>query len=437
MADVRVAHLWRIPHQTVSLAECPTPRRGGRRRRARAARAPPPPRTRPRLPPPPHPHPPGSPAARASPPPSPPLPPLLAPRSHLEELGIGRPSTYATIMRSPQERGHCTMVARTFRPHQRGELVTALLTCDELAAYVDTTFTATLEARLDAFAGDGAAATFLGDFAEFQPAVAAVADRDTIEPATRSPRSALRALPLAPARGRGGTDAAAADGGGDAAAPDAPAAARPGRAPELRRRVMAPASRYGSFVGCTEYPTCGWTTAARAGRHGQRGLPHGSGRRRRGEADAAAEPSLAGKRLEVSVRDGPIGWYAARRQRHARARAARAAARRHDEGGAAARQLARRGRRRPAARPTSRRGCSRRPTCGRWCRTSASASPTASGPPTSRWIWRGGCSRCRRGWGRTRGAAPTSSFTSAASARTFGWRCRPRARPSEPRPGRG
>ena len=46
-------------------------------------------------------------------------------RSHLESLGIGRPSTYATIIRSLQERGYCSMVSKTLRPQQRGQLVSA------------------------------------------------------------------------------------------------------------------------------------------------------------------------------------------------------------------------------------------------------------------------------------------------------------------------
>jgi hypothetical protein len=42
------------------------------------------------------------------------------------------------------------MVSKTLRPQQRGELVTALLTTDHLEPYVQTGFTARLEAELDA-----------------------------------------------------------------------------------------------------------------------------------------------------------------------------------------------------------------------------------------------------------------------------------------------
>ena len=73
-----------------------------------------------------------------------------ASRSHLEALGIGRPSTYATIIKSLQDRGYCSMVSKTLRPQQRGQLVTALLTSESLEQYVHTDFTARLEAELDA-----------------------------------------------------------------------------------------------------------------------------------------------------------------------------------------------------------------------------------------------------------------------------------------------
>lgn len=63
---------------------------------------------------------------------------------HLEELGIGRPSTYTSIMRALQERGYCSMLSKAFVPQQRGQLVTALLTCDRLEQYVQTSFTAQL-----------------------------------------------------------------------------------------------------------------------------------------------------------------------------------------------------------------------------------------------------------------------------------------------------
>ena len=74
---------------------------------------------------------------------------------HLEALGIGRPSTYATIIKALQERGYVAAVSRQLRPNHNGELVTALLTSPTTALeqYVNTEFTASLESQLDAIAG--------------------------------------------------------------------------------------------------------------------------------------------------------------------------------------------------------------------------------------------------------------------------------------------
>ena len=101
---------------------------------------------------------------------------------HLEDLGIGRPSTYASILKSLTEREYCTLVARTLRPKQRGQLVTALLTSAQLEQYVQTDFTARLEQQLDSIsAGEGEPTDFLSSWwSEFNEAVTAVETADTL-----------------------------------------------------------------------------------------------------------------------------------------------------------------------------------------------------------------------------------------------------------------
>ena len=66
----------------------------------------------------------------------------------LEELGIGRPSTYASILSVLQERGYARLEAKRFIPEDKGRLVTAFLTgfFERFFAY---DFTASLEERLD------------------------------------------------------------------------------------------------------------------------------------------------------------------------------------------------------------------------------------------------------------------------------------------------
>jgi DNA topoisomerase-1 len=66
----------------------------------------------------------------------------------MEELGIGRPSTYSSILTVLRDRNYVRLEARRFIPEDRGRLVTAFLT-SFFARYVDTGFTASLEEQLD------------------------------------------------------------------------------------------------------------------------------------------------------------------------------------------------------------------------------------------------------------------------------------------------
>lgn len=66
----------------------------------------------------------------------------------LEELGIGRPSTYATIISVIQERDYVKLEKKRFIPEERGILVTAFL-LNLFKKYVEYDFTADLENELD------------------------------------------------------------------------------------------------------------------------------------------------------------------------------------------------------------------------------------------------------------------------------------------------
>ncbi len=66
----------------------------------------------------------------------------------LEELGIGRPSTYASIISTIANRGYAEIVNKRFFPTDRGKLISAFL--EKLfSKYVDYNFTAGLEDQLD------------------------------------------------------------------------------------------------------------------------------------------------------------------------------------------------------------------------------------------------------------------------------------------------
>lgn len=69
----------------------------------------------------------------------------------LEEYGIGRPSTYATIISVLQERDYVRLDKKRFIPESRGRLVTSFLV-HYFAKYVEYDFTAQLEDQLDEIA---------------------------------------------------------------------------------------------------------------------------------------------------------------------------------------------------------------------------------------------------------------------------------------------
>nr|WP_202401694.1 MULTISPECIES: type I DNA topoisomerase [unclassified Saccharibacter] len=70
----------------------------------------------------------------------------------MEEIGIGRPSTYASILGVLRDRNYVRLESRRFMPEDRGRLVTAFLT-SFFERYVDTGFTASLEEQLDEISG--------------------------------------------------------------------------------------------------------------------------------------------------------------------------------------------------------------------------------------------------------------------------------------------
>ncbi|CAK0739717.1 DNA topoisomerase 1 [Gammaproteobacteria bacterium] len=67
----------------------------------------------------------------------------------LEELGIGRPSTYASIIATLQQREYVVLESKRFTPTDVGKVVSRFLT-EHFTRYVDYGFTAALEDELDA-----------------------------------------------------------------------------------------------------------------------------------------------------------------------------------------------------------------------------------------------------------------------------------------------
>ncbi len=69
----------------------------------------------------------------------------------LEKRGIGRPSTYASIMRTLSERGYVTKEGKTLIPTDTGDVVSSFLE-KHFAKYISDTFTAEMEDELDEIA---------------------------------------------------------------------------------------------------------------------------------------------------------------------------------------------------------------------------------------------------------------------------------------------
>ncbi|MDH5442529.1 MAG: type I DNA topoisomerase [Candidatus Nomurabacteria bacterium] len=73
----------------------------------------------------------------------------------LEKRGIGRPSTYASIMRTLQDRGYVEKQGRTLLPTDTGDVVSSFLE-ENFMDYISDIFTADMEDKLDDIAGGNA-----------------------------------------------------------------------------------------------------------------------------------------------------------------------------------------------------------------------------------------------------------------------------------------
>lgn len=69
----------------------------------------------------------------------------------LEARGIGRPSTYASIIKTLEDREYVTKEGRSLKPTDTGEVVSSFLE-DNLGEYISDTFTADMEDKLDLIA---------------------------------------------------------------------------------------------------------------------------------------------------------------------------------------------------------------------------------------------------------------------------------------------
>ena len=194
----------------------------------------------------------------------------------LEELGIGRPSTYASILQVLQDRDYVKLDQRRFIPESRGRIVTAFL-INFFKKYVEYNFTADLEEQLDDISAGGIAwKKVLRDFwTSFNEAIGKTKDLTITEVITTLDNDLEKYL--------------FADAAHDRTCPTC-----------KKGRLSLKLGKFGAFVGCSNYPECKFTRPVLSG----------------GDADANSSdfaPKDIGidpkTGMPVTLRRGPYGPY--------------------------------------------------------------------------------------------------------------------------------
>lgn len=141
---------------------------------------------------------------------------------NLEELGIGRPSTYAAIISTLQEREYVELKEKRFFPTDVGQIVNKFL-AQHFTQYVDYDFTAHLEDDLDAIArGDKDWLPLLEQF--WQPFKAKIQQTDNAVKRSDVTQEAIDEV-----------------------------------CPKCAKPLSVRLGKRGRFIGCTAYPTCNYT----------------------------------------------------------------------------------------------------------------------------------------------------------------------------------
>ncbi len=194
----------------------------------------------------------------------------------LEELGIGRPSTYASILQVLQDRSYVRLEKRRFVPEDRGRLVTAFLT-SFFERYVEYNFTADLENQLDDVS-DGRTdwKEVLRNFwRDFSTAIDGTKDLTISQVLTALDADLGRHF-----------------------FPETGSGSDPRLCPVCGAgRLSLKLGKFGAFIGCSNYPSCRYTRPLAI--EGEK-------------EDATADTPLGtdpASGLAVSLRKGPFGHY--------------------------------------------------------------------------------------------------------------------------------
>ena len=192
----------------------------------------------------------------------------------MEELGIGRPSTYASILQVLKDRKYVRLDKRRLYPEDRGRIVVAFLE-SYFAKYVEYDFTAGLEEQLDLISNSEVAwREVLRDF--WRDFIGTVDDtKDLKISGVIDTLDEMLAPHLFPAR-EDGTDPRVCPTCGNG-------------------RLGLKLSKFGAFIGCSNYPECRYTRSLTADGNGE------VSNKKLGEDPATG--------LDVTVRSGRFGPY--------------------------------------------------------------------------------------------------------------------------------
>ena len=194
----------------------------------------------------------------------------------MEELGIGRPSTYASILQVLKDRKYVRLDKRRLVPEDRGRIVVAFLE-SFFAKYVEYDFTAGLEEQLDLISNSEVAwRDVLRDF--WRDFIGAIDEtKDLKISGVIDALDALLAPHLFPPR-EDGSDPRVCPTCGNG-------------------RLSLKLSKFGAFIGCTNYPECRYTRALSSQADGSPDI---------GTKKLGVDPVTG---LDVTVRSGRFGPY--------------------------------------------------------------------------------------------------------------------------------
>ncbi len=199
----------------------------------------------------------------------------------LEELGIGRPSTYASIIQVLQDRNYVRIDKKRFIPEDRGRLVTAFLT-QFFERYVQYDFTADLENQLDEISGGRVAwKKVLEDFwRDFSIAIGGTKNLKISDVINSLDESLGKHFFPDPVEGGKDPRVCPVCGAG---------------------RLGLKLGRFGAFIGCSNYPECKFTRPL--------GIENADGTESSSPRELGLDPET---KVPITLKKGPYGFYVQR-----------------------------------------------------------------------------------------------------------------------------